>query len=482
MVTGNAHIVAGPYLVTQTASSLDAVLARISADQPASVQRLSDLVRIPSVSADPARLPEVRQAAEWVRDELVALGFEVSIRPTAKHPVVVGHHPGPGKGATHVLLYSHYDVQPPDPVDLWTTAPFEPLIKDGPHGQQLVGRGASDNKGHLISWLDAVRAILAETGTLPVAVTVMCEGEEEIGSPNLKAFLEANKTDLKADVALLNDASMWAIDRPALVTRLRGMLYTQLDITGPGQDLHSGLYGGLVVNPLTLLSEILADLHDDERRIAIPGFYDDVAELDARDSALWRDLAFDDKKYLGDVGLANPLGEANRTTLERIWSRPTAEVNGIWGGYSGEGSKTVIPAEAHAKVSFRLVPGQDPQRLAQLFEAFVNARLPADAKAKITVISASRATMIPTDSVFVEKAMQALSDEFGTPTAIVGTGGTLPVVNAIKDVIGIDSLLYGWAQNDDNPHSPNEKFELVALEKGSRAHARILFALAGIRP
>lgn len=463
-------------------SPLSAVLDRISRDQADSVERLSALVRIPSVSADPDRLGAVGDAAEWVRAELAALGFAVSVRPTARHPVVVAHHPGPGKDATHVLIYSHYDVQPPDPVELWATAPFEPLIKDGPHGPQLVGRGASDNKGQLISWLDALRAILAETGTLPVAVTVMCEGEEEIGSPNLRDFLKTNANDLKADVALLNDASMWAIDRPALVTRLRGMLYTQLDITGPAQDLHSGLYGGLVVNPLTLLSEILADLHDDERRIAVPGFYDDVAELDARDSALWRDLAFDEKKYLADVGLANPVGEGNRTTLERIWSRPTAEVNGIWGGYSGAGSKTVIPAEAHAKVSFRLVPGQDPKRLARLFEEFVNARLPADAKATVTVISASPATMIPTESVYVEKAMTALSDEFGRPTAIVGTGGTLPVVNAVKDVLGIDSLLYGWAQNDDNPHSPNEKFELIALEKGSRAHARILFALADIRP
>lgn len=463
-------------------SVLNGVLDHISQAQPESIQRLSDLVRIPSVSADPGRLEAVREAAEWVREQLVGLGFDVSIRPTARHPVVVGHHPGPGNDATHVLLYSHYDVQPPDPVELWTTAPFEPLIKAGPHGDQMVGRGASDNKGQLISWLDALRAILAETGTLPVAVTVVCEGEEEIGSPNLRAFLEANAADLRADVALLNDASMWAIDRPALVTRLRGMLYTQLDITGPSQDLHSGLYGGLVVNPLTLLSEILAGLHDEDRRIAIPGFYDDVAELDARDSAMWRELAFDDRKYLADVGLANPIGEGNRTSLERIWSRPSAEVNGIWGGYSGEGSKTVIPAEAHAKVSFRLVPGQDPHRLAGLFEDFVNSRLAADAKATVTVISASRATMIPTDSVFVEKAMAALSDEFGTPPAIVGTGGTLPVVNAIKDVLGIDSLLYGWAQNDDNPHSPNEKFELVALEKGSRAHARILFALAGTRP
>lgn len=467
--------------MTQTQSPIDAVLGRISASRSASVQRLADLVRIPSVSADPARRPDVRRAAEWVCAELAALGFAATIRPTARHPVVVGHHRGPGPDATRVLLYSHYDVQPPDPVELWTTAPFEPLVRPGPHGEQLVGRGASDNKGQLISWLDALRAILAQTGTLPVAVTVMCEGEEEIGSPNLRTFLETNKADLGADVALLNDASMWAIDRPALVTRLRGMLYTQLDIAGAAQDLHSGLYGGLAVNPLTLLSEILADLHDDERRVAIPGFYDDVAELDARDSALWRDLAFDAGRYLGDVGLAHPLGEANRTALERLWSRPTAEVNGIWGGYAGEGSKTVIPAEAHAKVSFRLVPGQDPQRLAQLFERFVAARLPPDAKATVTTISASRATMIPTQSVYVERAMAALADEFGTPTAIVGTGGTLPVVNAIKDVLGIDSLLYGWAQNDDNPHSPNEKFELVALEKGSRAHARILYALAAIR-
>lgn len=465
-------------VLSSSATDLAAVLARISQDQPDSIARLQTLVRIPSVSADPHHADSIMQAAGWVEAELQGLGFGASVRPTGRHPVVVGHHPGPGPDAPHVLIYSHYDVQPADPVHLWDTAPFEPLIRKGPHGDQLVGRGASDNKGQLISWLDALRAILATTGTLPVRVTVMVEGEEEIGSPNLKAFLAANRADLGADIALLNDASMWTIDRPALVTRLRGMLYTQLDLSGPQQDLHSGLYGGLAVNPLMLLAEILGDLHDDERRIAIDGFYDDVAELGAADSALWRDLAFDEARYLADIGLTQAVGEANRTALERIWSRPTAEVNGIWGGYSGEGSKTVIPADAHAKVSFRLVPGQDPHRIAAAFEAFVAARLPVDVKAKVSVISASRATMIPTESVYVDKAMTALGEEFGQPCAIVGTGGTLPVVNAIKDVLGIDSLLYGWAQSDDNPHSPNEKFELICLEKGSRAHARILFALA----
>ncbi len=460
-------------------SQLDAVLGRISADQPASLARLEALLRIPSVSADPGRAAAVTEAAHWVRDELGGLGFTASLRPTARHPVVIGHHPGPGPEAPHVLIYSHYDVQPPDPVELWETSPFEPLVRKGPHGDQIVARGASDNKGQLISWLDALRAILAETGTLPVQVTTLVEGEEEIGSPNLGAALEANAADLRADVALLNDASMWTIDRPALVTRLRGMLYTQLDITGPDRDTHSGLYGGLAVNPLDVLSGILAALHDDERRIAIPGFYDDVREPGPQELAGWDDLAFDEQRYLADVGLTQGLGEAGRTALERLWSRPTAEINGIWGGYSGEGSKTVIPSDAHAKVSFRLVPGQDPRKLADAFRAFVMARLPPGVEANLTVISASRATMIPTDSAYVTKAMAALGEEFGTSCAVVGTGGTLPVVNAISDILGIDSLLYGWAQNDDNPHSPNEKFELSCLERGSRAHARILFALGG---
>jgi acetylornithine deacetylase/succinyl-diaminopimelate desuccinylase-like protein len=471
-----------PELPQSQSSPLGEVLAHLDAQADGAVGRLQDIIRIPSVSADPARRDDCRRAAEWVAGELAALGFAVGLRDTGGQPAVVGHHPGPpdGGGRPRALFYSHYDVQPADPVGLWHSDPFEPLLTEGPHGRRLFARGASDNKGQLVSWIEALRAFVAVTGGLPLPVSVLVEGEEEVGSPNLRPFVAAHRDELAADVALANDASMWAIDTPALVTRLRGMLYTQLDIRAAAQDLHSGLYGGLVVNPLDLLAGILAALHDGERKVAIPGFYDGVEEVADAERARLGALGFDTAGYLADVGLAHPFGEAGRSTLERIWTRPTAEVNGIWGGYAGPGSKTVIPAEAHAKVSFRLVPGQDPAAVAEAFRRFVAARLPPDARAEVTVISASPATIVPADSPYVALAAEALGAEFGRPAVLAGSGGTLPVMGAFA-ALGIPALLYGWAQNDDNPHSPNEKFELSAFAKGMRCHARLLAGLAAHR-
>ena len=337
-----------------------AVLERIEAQLGPAQARWFEFLRIPSVSAQPAHAGDCRRSAEWVRGQLAGLGFSAGLHETGGHPVVLGHHDGAGPGAPHVLFYGHYDVQPAEPLALWGAAPFAPEISDGPHGKRVVARGAVDDKGQVMTWLEALRAWHDVHGTLPVRVTVLVEGEEEVGSPNLEPFLVAHRAALSADVAVISDTNMWDIETPALTTRLRGLAYVQLTVHGPERDLHSGLYGGAALNPLNTLTRILGELHDAEGRVQIPGFYDGVAEVPAALSAEWRALGFDERAFLAGVGLPGPAGETGRPALERLWARPTADINGIWGGYQGPGAKTVIAAEAGAKVSFRLVAGQDP--------------------------------------------------------------------------------------------------------------------------
>jgi acetylornithine deacetylase/succinyl-diaminopimelate desuccinylase-like protein len=358
----------------------DKLLAAIDADQEHAVARLVDWLRIPSVSAQPQHKADCVAAAEWVRDQLVAIGFTASLRETPSHPVVVAHHPGPGGDSPHLLYYGHYDVQPADPFELWTSPPFDPQIVQGPHGQRVVARGAVDDKGQTMMWIEALRAWHRIAGGPPCAITAVIEGEEEIGSPNLAPFLAAHAAELKADVAVISDTGMWDIATPALSTRLRGMCYVQLDLKAASRDLHSGMYGGSALNPLNLITKILGDLHDADGRIQLPGFYEGVPELSAAQRASWQSLGFSEHDFLGDIGLSVPVGEKDRSPLERLWARPTADINGIWGGYTGAGSKTVIASEAHAKVSFRLVPGQDHEKVFESFQAFVQARRPADGR------------------------------------------------------------------------------------------------------
>jgi acetylornithine deacetylase/succinyl-diaminopimelate desuccinylase-like protein len=460
----------------------EAVLAFLDREFPAAEARLKDWLRIPSISAQPAHAGDCRRAGEWVCDQLRAMGFTVRLRETAGHPVVVAHHPGPGTGP-HLLFYGHYDVQPPDPLELWTSPPFEPQVVEGPHGPRVVARGAVDDKGQSLMWIEALRAWHAVTGSIPVRCTVLVEGEEEVGSPSLDPFLAANAAELTADVAVISDTGMWDIDTPAISTRLRGLVYTQIDLKAANRDLHSGMYGGLALNPLNLLTRILGGLHDENGVVQIPGFYDDVVDPSPAQKAEWASLGFDEARFLGEIGLTRGIGEGNRSALERLWSRPTADLNGIWGGYTGEGSKTVITSEAHAKLSFRLVPGQDPAKVVEGLKQFLAARVPEDApgdvKLEVQVFGAGPAIEVPADSRFVQEARAALAEEYGRPAVLIGCGGSIPVVESMRRLLGLDSLLMGFGLSDDQVHSPNEKFDLACFRHGTRSHARLLGRLAG---
>ncbi|MBV9812444.1 MAG: M20/M25/M40 family metallo-hydrolase, partial [Acetobacteraceae bacterium] len=410
--------------------------------------------------------------------ELSDLGLRVAVRETAGHPVVVAHNDGP-PGAPHLLYYGHYDVQPADPLELWTSPPFEPVETDGPNGRRVIARGAVDDKGQVAMWLGAFRAWHAETGGLPARITVLIEGEEEVGSRNLEPFIVANKAELAADVAVISDTGMWDIDTPALTTSLRGMVYTQVVLKAANRDLHSGMFGGSALNPINALTRALGQLKDAEGRIQVPGFYDGVRDISGRQSNQWAALGFDEAAFLGKIGLSVPSGENGRSALERLWARPTADINGIWGGYQGPGSKTVIAAEAGAKVSFRLVPGQDPAKVRAGFEQFMRARVPADAQLDFEGLSGSPGLEVATDSPFVRAAQAALQDEYGKPPVLIGCGGSIPVVETLHRVLGLDSLLMGFGLDDDQVHSPNEKFEVRCFEKGMRSHARLLGGLRG---
>ncbi|HST76102.1 MAG TPA: dipeptidase [Acetobacteraceae bacterium] len=455
--------------------TVDRILRHVDDNLDRSREALFALLRIPSISAQPAHAPDCLRAAEWMRDQFAGLGFEVSIRPTPGHPVVLAHHAGPpGYRGPHILFYGHYDVQPPDPLELWTSPPFEPQLVDGPRGKRIVARGAVDDKGQVTMFIEALRAWHSVGGGIPARITVLIEGEEEVGSVNLDAFLEANKDALKSDLALISDTGMWDVDTPAITTRLRGLVYTQVTLKGPARDLHSGLFGGSALNPINALTRILGELHDADGRVQLPGFYDGVKPVSPEQARQWEALGFDEAAFLGGIGLSAPGGESGLPPLQRLWARPTADINGIWGGYTGPGSKTVIAAEASAKVSFRLVPEQDPQAIADGFRHFLAERTPPGAKVELEMFGASPGIEIATDSPWVRAAEAALGEEYGRPALLMGSGGSIPVVESFRRTLGIDSLLMGFGLDDDQVHSPNEKFELRCFHHGIRSHVRLL--------
>ncbi len=457
--------------------SLDAVLNRIDQDFDQSVERLFALLRIASVSTDPAYKDQCRAAAEHVAADLQSIGFKASVRPTAGHPVVVGK--SNGVAGPHVLFYGHYDVQPVDPLNLWKTPPFEPRIETLPDGRKIiVARGACDDKGQAMTFIEACRAFKAVTGKLPLPITMMIEGEEECGSKNLFAFVRDNADEFKLDLALVCDTAMWDQKTPAVTTSLRGLVYEDVKIICADRDLHSGVFGGAAQNPLRLLSEILGAMWDANGRVTIPGFYDGVKELPADIKADLKGLGLTPEKFLGPIGLKQPSGEKDRMLIEMITTRPTAEVNGIIGGYTGEGAKTVIPGEASAKVSFRLVGDQDPEKIRDAFRAFVRSRLPADCKVEFGNFGLAPAIQLSFDNPALTKARAVLADEWGHKAVAVGAGGSIPIVADFKNVLGMDSLLVGFALDDDRVHSPNEKFDLTCYHKGIRSWARILDALS----
>ena len=460
-------------------ATLDPVLARIDDMLDASIDRLFDLLRIPSISTDPAYAGECRKAAEWLAADLVSIGLDASVRDTPGHPMVVGHDHSAGPGTPHVLFYGHYDVQPVDPLALWHDAPFEPKLKEEDGLTVIAARGASDDKGQLMTFVEAVRAWKAVHGRLPCRVSVLFEGEEESGSPSLKPFLTAHADELKADVALVCDTNMWDPQTPAISGSLRGLVGEEITVMAASRDLHSGYYGGAAANPIHILARILADLHDEAGRVTIPHFYDGVEETPSQVLASWKGLGLTDEAYLGAIGLKHPSGENGRSVLELTWARPTAEVNGVTGGYTGDGFKTVIAAEASAKISFRLVGKQDPDAIRANFRAFVQARIPGDCSVSFQEHGGSPAIHLPHDSPVLTKAKAALSDEWPNPAVIIGMGGSIPIVGDFQSLLGMQSLLAGFAQPSDRIHSPNEKYNLTSFHKGQRSWARILDALAG---
>ncbi len=459
-------------------ASIDNVLTRIDQNLDTAIARLFEFVSIPSVSTDPAYKAECERAAYWAADQLKEIGFEASVRPTTGHPMVVATAKAARPDVPRVLFYGHYDVQPADPLDLWTTPPFEPRIEEAPTGKRLVGRGTADDKGQLMTFVEACRAF-KETGDLPCHVTVLLEGEEESGSPSLPAFLADNAKELRADVALVCDTLMWDAETPAITTMLRGLVGEEVIVHAADRDLHSGMFGGPAINPIRVLSRIIADLHDDAGRVTIPGFYDGVAELPGEVADQWHELRFDGAKFLGDVGLSVPAGEQGRSVLEMIWSRPTCEINGVVGGYTHEGMKTVLPAKASAKFSFRLVSKQDPTAISAAFRDFVKARLPTDCEAEFIAHGASGAITLPFSSEALMRARRALQAEWGTETVLAGCGGSIPIVGAFKSALKMDSLMIGFSLESDRIHSPNEKYELSSFHKGARSWARVLNALSG---
>jgi acetylornithine deacetylase/succinyl-diaminopimelate desuccinylase-like protein len=458
-------------------AEIDAVLARIDADMDKALERLFAVLRIKSISTDPAYKGDVQANADWHVADLESIGFTAKAHATPGHPIVLGHHrDGSGPSA---LFYGHYDVQPVDPLELWTQDPFEPVIEAGEGGAKVIrGRGSADDKGQLMTFVEACRAWKAEAGRLPIPLSILLEGEEETGGVNLPPFLKAHADELKADIGLICDTNMWDAKTPAIQTMLRGMVSEEVIIHAADRDLHSGFYGSAAANPNRILARILADLHDDAGRVTLRGFYDGVPELPDSLRKSWESLNFDAKAFLGEIGLSVPAGERDRTVLEMVWSRPTAEINGMGGGYQGDGFKTVIPATASAKVSFRLVFEQDPHKVREAFREFVRKRVPADCRVEFIGYGAGSAIRFPNEAPSFAKAQKALSDEWGREAKFIGGGGSIPVTSDIKNILGMDVILAGFGLNDDRIHSPNEKYDLNCFHKGIRSWARILDELS----
>jgi len=467
-----------------------AILGHLDDKFDQSVQHLIEWLRIPSVSTDPTFKPECQRAAQWLADDLNSIGFKAELRDTPGHPVVFAHHPGPvGYQGPHLLFYGHYDVQPPDPLELWESPPFEPTVVDGPHGKRVVARGAVDDKGQVMTFVEACRAWHTKGGGVPCRITCVIEGEEECGSVNMHGFLEDHREDIvgtraggsPCDFAVVSDTGMWDINTPAITYSLRGLVYLEVFLHGPSRDLHSGLYGGCVPNPINELARIISLLHDVNRRVTVPGFYDDVLPLTKAERDAWAALEFDEKEFLGEAGLSQGYGEKGYTLLERQWGRPTCDVNGIKGGYTGQGAKTVIASSASAKISFRLVPNQDPKRIVESFRKWINGQLAPGCRVEVVDHGTGRPCLTPMDHPAMSAARAALDEAMGREPVLMRSGGSIPIVEGFKSILGLETLLIGFGLNDDRVHSPNEKFELACFRNGQRSHAALLGRMAELR-
>jgi acetylornithine deacetylase/succinyl-diaminopimelate desuccinylase-like protein len=449
------------------------VLEEIKSNRQRYVAELAEFLRIPSVSTDSEYAKETRQSADWVVHKLKKLGFRTELRETAGHPVVCGQLMSNASLPT-LLIYGHYDVQPPDPLDEWVTPPFSPDIRDG----YIYARGATDNKGQCLTYLEAMEAILAVSGKLPLNVKVLVEGEEEIGSPNLGPFLQGNLDELKTDVIAISDGSQFAPDIPAITYGLRGLSYLEVGVQGPRFDLHSGSFGGLVANPVQVLSEMLAQLKNEDGTVAIPDFYDDVRELEPRERQEMADLPLDETALKSYLGVDELVGEPDRSLVERKTARPTLDVNGIWGGFAGEGAKTIIPAKAGAKVSMRLVPDQRAATVNELFKNFFYSIAPPGVTIQISEMHGSDPVLVERDQPAVQAAARAIEFGFGKSPLYIREGGSIPIVGLFKEMLNCESiLLMGWGSPDDGAHSPNERFSLEDFHRGILSAAALCYAL-----
>lgn len=433
----------------------------VEANKQRFLDELFELLRFPSVSADPKYKDDVRNAAEYVAEKLRDAGADnVEVCPTAGHPIVYGEKIIDSSKPT-VLVYGHYDVQPADPLELWETPPFEPTVRDG----KIFARGACDDKGQFYMHVKAFE-LMQETGTLACNIKFMIEGEEEVGSDNLDAFVKANKQRLDADVVLISDTAMISLDSPSLETGLRGLSYLEVEVTGPNRDLHSGVYGGAVANPATILAKLIASLHDENNRIYIPGFYDDVVELSDVERRALNEAPFDETDYKSDLGIKALWGENGYTTIERTGIRPTLEVNGIWGGYIGKGAKTVLPSKAYAKISMRLVPNQDSNKITALFSKHFESIAPDYVTVKVTPHHGGQPAVTPIDSIAYRAAEKAIEEAFGKKPIPTRGGGSIPIVSLFEDELGLKTVLMGFGLDSDNLHSPNEKYDIANYFKG----------------
>ncbi|MEO1130446.1 MAG: M20/M25/M40 family metallo-hydrolase [Planctomycetota bacterium] len=470
--------------------AVDRVTASLPGRMDDGVARWMEWLRIPSISTDPAYTDEVKRAAEWAAAHLRASGIAAELRSTGTpedpgHPIVWAYHEGPADyTGPHVLVYGHYDVQPPDPLELWDSPPFEPVIAKeiaGGPGERVVARGAVDDKGQVSTFLEAMRAWHDEAGEIPIRMTVLIEGEEESGSVNLERFLKENEDHLRrCDIAVISDTGMLARGEPAITYGVRGLAYTEITLHGPDQDLHSGLWGGRCPNPINELVTVLSKLWDDQRRVTIPGFYDDVLEPTAEERAAWANLPLDYPSMLEKIGLGpeGDVGEAGWTAMEREWARPTCDVNGIWGGYTGAGAKTVIPSHASAKVSFRLVAHQDPRKITEAFRVWLHDHTPQGCRWDFHDHSGGFPGNVAQDSPYLKAAERAIESACGKKPHLIKSGGSIPVVGMLKADLDLDTLLIGFGLDDDRMHSPNEKFELSCYRIGLGTHARLVHEFA----
>ena len=442
------------------------------------LDELKTLLRIPSVSTDPGKASDVRRAAGWVRDRLKRAGCtRAEVIPTKRHPIVYGEWLG-APGRPTILVYGHYDVQPVDPIEQWNTPPFDPTVSGG----KLFARGASDDKGQFIIHVNALEAHLRTNGSCPVNVKFLIEGEEEIGSPNLERFINAERRRLSCDVVVISDTAMFAKGVPSICNGLRGLTYLQVDVTGTKRDLHSGVYGGSVVNPANALTGMLASLKDGKGRIRVAGFYDRVRRLTPAQRRAYRSLPHNDTRFKQSIGAPELYGEQGYTTLERVWARPSLDINGIWGGFTGEGAKTVIPAEAHAKISMRLVPDQRSDEIAKKVTAHLKKVAPRSVKVRIRNLHGGEAWLAPTDDPALVAAGRALERSFGRKPVFMREGGSIPVVASFDRILRVPTVLMGIGLHDDNLHAPNEKIDLDNFYRGIAAAAFLMEELADGRP